>query len=87
MANHVVRKDDADATKSMTDDDVKAILALSKDERIGERIIASIAPSVFGHEDIKRGLALALFGGCSKNPGQEWFQEIYLKKNSIHIIF
>merc|ERR1719361_3186482 len=61
--------DDADATKSMTDDDVKAILALSKDERIGERIIASIAPSVFGHEDIKRGLALALFGGCSKNPG------------------
>merc|ERR1719187_303357 len=71
MANHVVRKDDADATKSMTDDDVKAILALSKDERIGERIIASIAPSVFGHEDIKRGLALALFGGCSKNPGEK----------------
>jgi len=71
MANHVVRKDDADATKSMTDEDIKAILALSKDERIGERIIASIAPSVFGHEDIKRGLALALFGGCSKNPGEK----------------
>merc|ERR1719187_3069463 len=71
MANHVVRKDDADATKSMTDDDVKAILALSKDERIGERIIASIAPSVFGHEDIKRGLALSLFGGVAKNPQEK----------------
>ena len=40
---------------------------MSKDERIGERIIASIAPSIFGHEDIKRGLALALFGGQAKD--------------------
>lgn len=47
MANHVVRKDDTNATKSVTDDDIKAIMALSKDERIGERIIASITPSVF----------------------------------------
>ena len=42
-------------------------MALSKDERIGERIIASIAPSIYGHEDIKRGLALALFGGQPKD--------------------
>merc|ERR1712025_1096433 len=55
-------------TDRMTDDDIKAITQLSKDERIGERIIASIAPSVFGHEDIKRALALSLFGGVSKNP-------------------
>merc|ERR1719186_938138 len=71
MANHVVRKDDADATKSMTDEDIKAVIALSKDERIGERIIASIAPSVFGHDDIKRALVLALFGGVTKNPGDK----------------
>ena len=29
--------------------------------------MASIAPSIFGHEDIKRGLALALFGGQPKD--------------------
>jgi len=67
MANHIVRKDGQNATKNLTDDDIKAIMALSKDERIGERVIASIAPSIYGHDDIKRGLALALFGGQPKD--------------------
>merc|ERR1719322_947147 len=68
MANHIAKRDEKGETDRMTDDDIKAITQLSKDERIGERIIASIAPSVFGHEDIKRAIALPLFGGVSKNP-------------------
>merc|ERR1719464_758239 len=71
MANHVLRKDASNATKAMTDEDIKAIVALSKDERIGERIVASIGPSIFGHEDIKRGLALALFGGNAKDQSEK----------------
>jgi len=71
MANHVLRKDESNATKSMTDEDIKAIVALSKDERIGERIVASIGPSIFGHEDIKRGLAMALFGGQAKDKSEK----------------
>ena len=67
MANHILRKDESNATKNLTDDDIKAIVALSKDERIGERIMASIGPSIYGHDDIKRGLALALFGGQPKD--------------------
>lgn len=67
MANHILVKDERNAAKTLTDEDIKAINALAKDERIGERIIASIAPSVFGHEDIKRGLALAMFGGQPKD--------------------
>ncbi len=55
----------------MTDEDIRAITALSKDERIGERIMASIAPSVYGHDDIKRALALTLFGGVTKNPNEK----------------
>merc|ERR1712079_341264 len=71
MANHIAKMDEKGATDMMTDDDIKAITQLSKDERIGERIIASIAPSVYGHEDIKRALALSLFGGVSKNPQEK----------------
>ncbi|KAG5448954.1 MCM DNA helicase complex subunit [Clonorchis sinensis] len=69
LANNVVRKDDKVTVEKLTDEDTKAILKLSRDERIADRIFASIAPSVYGHEDIKRGIALALFGGEPKNPG------------------
>lgn len=71
MANHILVKDERNAANSLTDDDIKAIVALSKDERIGERIIASIGPSVYGHEDIKRAIALALFGGQAKDKSDK----------------
>ena len=67
MANHILVKDESNAAKALTDEDIRAITSLSKDERIGERIMASIAPSVYGHADIKRALALALFGGMPKD--------------------
>ncbi|XP_041349090.1 DNA replication licensing factor mcm2-like [Gigantopelta aegis] len=69
QANHITKKDDKMAAACLTDEDIKAIVALSKDERIGERIFASVAPSIYGHEDIKRAIALAVFGGEPKNPG------------------
>ncbi|CAL8337662.1 unnamed protein product [Lota lota] len=69
LANHIACRDQRVAVGALTDEDVKAIMALSKDERIGERVFASIGPSIYGHEDIKRALGLALFGGEPKNPG------------------
>lgn len=69
QANHISKKDDKLAAASLTDEDIRAIVQLSKDERIGERIFASIAPSIYGHDNIKRALALAMFGGEAKNPG------------------
>ena len=71
QANHLAKKDDKMAVAALTDEDVRAVVQLSKDERIGERIFASMAPSIYGHEDIKRAVALAMFGGEPKNPG-EW---------------
>ncbi len=47
----------------ITKDDVERIKELAKDPRITEYIVKSIAPSIYGHEEVKRALALQLFGG------------------------
>lgn len=39
---------------------------MSKDSQIVDKIVASIAPSIYGHTDIKTAVALSLFGGVSK---------------------
>ena len=64
--NHILRKGDAFATQNLTDDDKHAIRELSQDPRIVQRIINSIAPSIHGHENIKTGIAMAIFGGQEK---------------------
>lgn len=44
-ANYVSKKDDKMAVASLTDEDVRAIQVLSKDERIGERV-CTVTPCV-----------------------------------------
>jgi DNA replication licensing factor MCM2 len=69
QANYISKKEDKLSFQTLTDEDVKAIIELSKDENIATRIFASIAPSIYGHENIKRAISLLLFGGEPKNPG------------------
>ncbi|CAB3408080.1 unnamed protein product [Caenorhabditis bovis] len=69
-ANHIMNKDKM-ASDQLTDEDIKAIRELSKDPNIASRIFASIAPSIYGHDDVKRAIALALFRGEAKNPGEK----------------
>lgn len=66
-ANHIHKKDDQYAVTRLTDEDVKEIRTLAKDERIVKRIVKSIAPSIYGHDDIKTAIALSLFGGVAKD--------------------
>ncbi|XP_013667441.2 DNA replication licensing factor MCM2-like isoform X2 [Brassica napus] len=66
-ANYVTKKQDLFSAYKLTQEDKTQIEELSKDPRIVERIIKSIAPSIYGHEDIKTAIALAMFGGQEKN--------------------
>lgn len=69
QANSIVRKQDwTSISHSLSDADIHQIVNISKDPNVVERIMASICPSVHGHLNIKRAIALSLFGGCAKNP-------------------
>ncbi|MCJ1243345.1 MCM DNA helicase complex subunit [Trapelia coarctata] len=65
-ANHVVKSHDQLAGFRLTEEDEREIRTLSKDPQIVDKIIASIAPSIYGHTDVKTAIALSLFGGVSK---------------------
>lgn len=60
LANHITRRDEGVAVAELTDEDVKAIVALSKDERIGERvsnlihIVKMEKGCYFGSKEIKQ---------------------------------
>lgn len=48
------------------------IKALSKDPKIFEKLVASVAPAIYGHEIVKEAIILQLFGGVKKIlPGNQ----------------
>jgi DNA replication licensing factor MCM2 len=67
-ANNVRRFGDEQVIE-LTDEDKAAIKKLSKEPGIAKKIFESIAPSIYGHMFIKKGLTLAMFGGVPKDIG------------------
>ena len=47
----------------LTEEEENKIRELANDPKIYDKIIASIAPSIYGHSEIKEAIALQLFGG------------------------
>ncbi len=65
-ALHYAKETKEIQTLNISPEEEKQILDLSKNPRILEMLTRSIAPSIYGHEDIKRTLALQMFGGIRK---------------------
>lgn len=52
---------------NVSEEDEKKIKGFSKDPEIYKKIVASVAPSLYGMEEIKEAVAYQLFGGVPRN--------------------
>ncbi len=59
----IIPKQKEFADINISDEEERQIRELAKDPEIFEKIASSIAPSIYGHEEIKRAVTLQLFGG------------------------
>ncbi|MFO7872637.1 MAG: minichromosome maintenance protein MCM [Candidatus Undinarchaeales archaeon] len=50
----------------LEDKDIEKIKELAGDEKVYEKLIKSMAPSIYGYDEIKEAILLQLFGGVSK---------------------
>ncbi len=65
-ANYIEAQQKEFAEVEITPEDQRLIEELARDPNIRERIIKSIAPSIYGLEDVKEAIACLLFGGVPK---------------------
>ena len=67
-----IREDeDQDAVSNLTDAERNEILEMKNTKRLYDKLARSIAPSVHGHDEIKRGILLMLFGGVHKSTNEK----------------
>ncbi len=65
-ANNIIPMEETFEELDINDEDERQIHELSEDPKIFENLAKSIAPSVWGYEEIKKALILQLFGGVQK---------------------
>ena len=62
--------DSATLLEHMSAAERNEIMRLKSQPRLYQRLVRSVAPTVFGHDDIKRALLLMLFGGVHKRTAE-----------------
>lgn len=65
-ANNVIPMEESFEDIDITEEDERTIRELAADPKILDKMVQSIAPSIWGHSDVKQALALQLFGGVKK---------------------
>lgn len=71
LANNVIQLSSKSgggiAQVSITDTDIRNINKIAKNKRVFELLSQSLAPSIYGHDYIKKAILLLLLGGQEKN--------------------
>ncbi|MBS3107687.1 minichromosome maintenance protein MCM [Candidatus Woesearchaeota archaeon] len=65
-ANNIIPLEQDYSDISVSEEDKKEIIGLSKAPNLMQKFINSIAPSIYGHENVKKALVLQLMGGVKK---------------------
>ena len=65
-ANHIEGIEEAYEDIDISAEDERKIKELARDPKIYEKLVSSIAPSIYGHSEIKGALVLQLMGGVRK---------------------
>ena len=68
-AQHIRQLKKTYETMELTPEIEEALASLRADPFLYHRLATSIAPEIYGHEDVKKVLLLLLVGGCSKAMG------------------
>lgn len=61
-----IHDETADNAHSFTEAERATIYRMKDTEKIYSKLVASVVPTTFGHEEVKRGILLMLFGGVHK---------------------
>ena len=61
--NSIVKTEKEFEEIKLSEEEERKIRELANDPKIYDKIVASIAPSIYGHKEIKEAIALQLFGG------------------------
>ncbi|KAF4836844.1 DNA replication licensing factor mcm3 [Colletotrichum siamense] len=71
IANHIVllssKSGAGVATHTITDTDIRNINKIAKKKNLLQLLSQSLAPSIYGHDHIKKAILLMLLGGVEKN--------------------
>ena len=67
IANHIHLLGKEVAQPTLEEKDIQNIRKMSKKKNIFDLLSRSMAPSIWGHDQIKKAILLFLLGGCEKN--------------------
>jgi DNA helicase MCM8 len=73
-------------TISLTDLDIEAIDCIKNESHLFRLLVHSLAPAIFGHELVKAGLLLGLFGGRQSRALSNQASETISIRGSSHIL-
>nr|MBA4405499.1 AAA family ATPase [Nanoarchaeum sp.] len=80
-ANNIEPMQESFEELDITDEELIAIKEMSKDKELFKKLTLSIAPSIYGHKEIKASLLLQLFGGSRKV-----MKDNIIRRGDIHIL-